>query len=71
MIVQTEDDRYVRDTGSRALFSKREDLLKFRERRKKEIRMDNIDQRVSNLESEIEVMSTKLDKLIELLTGEK
>lgn len=60
MIVQTENDKLVRDTGSRALFSKREDLLKFREKRQKEQKIETMEDRINSLES-------KMDRILALL----
>lgn len=60
MIVQTENDKLVRDTGSRALFSKREDLLKFREKRQKEQKIETMEERINSLES-------KMDRILSLL----
>ena len=60
MIVQTENDKLVRDTGSRALFSKREDLLKFREKRQKEQKIETMEERINSLES-------KMDRILALL----
>lgn len=60
MIVQTENDKLVRDTGSRALFSKREDLMKFREKRQKEQKIETMEDRINSLES-------KMDRILALL----
>lgn len=64
MIIQTDNSDLLRDTSSRALFPKLSALEEFRERRKKEKRVESLEQRVENMEQ-------KLDKILELLAGVK
>lgn len=68
MIVQTENERLVRDTNSRAISPKREELIRFREKRSKQLRIDNMDQRIGSLESAISNLDQKMNIILELLS---
>ena len=67
MMIQTEDDRYVRDMSNRALCSKRKDLLAFRERRQKEQRINEYDDRLCAVEAKLLDVGEKMDRILTLL----
>lgn len=61
MIIQTENNELLRDINSRALSPKREALEAFRRERAKQKKVEDLENKVSSLESQVERLIALLE----------